>query len=142
MAGAPDRSQALIDDLLTLAQAGGVVGETEAASIATQVKERWQVVPSESAELTVETDQTVLADPSQLQQLLENLVANAIEHGDTDLTVSVGGLTDGFYVADGGVGIPKKERANVFEAGYSIAEEGTGFGLRIVRRMWTHTVGK
>lgn len=91
MAGALDRSQALIDDLLTLAQAGDVVGETEAVSIATQVKQCWQVVPSKSAELAVETDQTVLAAPSQLQQLLENLVANAIEHGDTDLTVSAGG---------------------------------------------------
>lgn len=135
VAGALDRSQALIDDLLTLAQAGDVAGETEAVSIATQVKECWQVVPSESAELTVETDQTVLADPSQLQQLLENLVANAIEHGGTNLTVSVGGLTDGFYVADDGVGIPEKERANAFEAGYSTAEEGTEFGLRIVRQI-------
>jgi len=48
------------------------------------------------------------------------------------VTVSVGGLQDGFYVADDGVGIPESERRDVFEAGYSTAVDGTGFGLRIV----------
>ncbi|GCF12470.1 hypothetical protein Harman_04050 [Haloarcula mannanilytica] len=48
-----------------------------------------------------------------------------------DLTLTVGELDDGFYVADDGVGIPAEERENVFEGGYSLAS-GPGFGLRIV----------
>jgi signal transduction histidine kinase len=35
-------------------------------------------------------------------------------------------------VADDGPGIPADEREAVFDAGYSTAEEGNGFGLRIV----------
>jgi signal transduction histidine kinase len=38
----------------------------------------------------------------------------------------------GFYVADDGPGIPESERGEVFEAGYSTSEDGTGFGLNIV----------
>jgi signal transduction histidine kinase len=51
------------------------------------------------------------------------------------ITVTVGATADGFYVADDGVGISESERDEVFEAGYSTAEDGTGFGLDIVREI-------
>lgn len=53
------------------------------------------------------------------------------------MTVTVGGLDDGsgFSVADDGPGIPRGEREDVFEAGYSMTEDGTGFGLSIVRQI-------
>ena len=41
-------------------------------------------------------------------------------------------MNEGFYVADTGPGIPPSDREDVFEAGYSTSEDGTGFGLRIV----------
>lgn len=34
-----------------------------------------------------------------------------------------------------GPGIPEKTRARIFEAGYTTAEEGTGYGLRIVKEV-------
>ncbi|WP_267162888.1 PAS domain S-box protein [Halovenus salina] len=130
-----NRMDALIEDLLTLAQSGETVGNTEAVSLSSLIEKCWEVVPSENAALTVETDQTISADRSRLQQLLENLFANAVEHGGKDVTVRVGDLKEGFYVADDGVGIPEGEREDIFEAGYSTAEEGTGFGLRIAKQI-------
>jgi signal transduction histidine kinase len=53
------------------------------------------------------------------------------------VTVTVGALPDGFYVEDDGPGIPKDTRDRIFEAGYSTADEGTGFGLRIVEQIAT-----
>jgi len=44
---------------------------------------------------------------------------------------------NGFYVEDDGPGIPEAKRAAVFEAGYSSSENGTGFGLRIVKQVVT-----
>jgi PAS domain S-box-containing protein len=62
---------------------------------------------------------------------------DAVEHGATnaDVTVTVGTLDDGFYVADDGPGIPNSERAAVFESGYSTTPDGTGFGLAIVEEV-------
>jgi signal transduction histidine kinase len=73
----------------------------------------------------------------RLQQLLENLFRNAVEHGGEDVTIRVGALDDaaGFYVADDGVGIPGEDRDEVFESGYSSATNGTGFGLAIVEEI-------
>jgi signal transduction histidine kinase len=51
------------------------------------------------------------------------------------VTVHVGESDGGFYVADDGPGIPEAERERIFEAGYSTADEGTGFGLRIVEQV-------
>jgi signal transduction histidine kinase len=51
------------------------------------------------------------------------------------VTVRVGDLGDGFYVADDGPGIPADRREDVFEPGYSTARDGTGFGLSIVREL-------
>jgi signal transduction histidine kinase len=67
--------------------------------------------------------------------LFENLFRNAVNHGGGEVTVTVGELADGFYVADGGAGIPDEERDDIFEAGYSTAGDGTGFGLEIVKEI-------
>lgn len=59
---------------------------------------------------------------------------NAVELTTPDVTVSVGELPGGFYVADDGPGIPPAERERVFDTGYSTTDDGTGFGLSIVQR--------
>jgi len=66
-------------------------------------------------------------------------------HSTAGVTITVGTMPDGFYVADGGPGIPEADRDDVFEAGYSTNDGGTGFGLDIVREIveahgWAITV--
>jgi signal transduction histidine kinase len=61
------------------------------------------------------------------------------------VTITVGHVEDGFYVADDGPGIPDGERDEIFEVGYSTADDGTGFGLDIVAEIvdahdWSITV--
>ena len=68
--------------------------------------------------------------------------------GSTDspgLSITVGALSDGFYVEDDGPGIPESDRDTVFKQGYSTADSGAGLGLAIVRRIadghdWSITV--
>jgi signal transduction histidine kinase len=130
-----ERSQALIKDLLTLAREGDRVDETDPVTLADVADGCWDTVETAAATLTVDTPQTIEADRSRLKQLFENLYRNAVEHGGDDVTVAVGAMDGGFYVADTGTGIPESERENVFEAGYSTNEDGTGFGLRIIEQI-------
>ncbi|MFB6309096.1 MAG: PAS domain-containing protein [Haloarculaceae archaeon] len=132
VADAHDRIESLIDDLLTLAREGEQVVETDAVDLAGVIQGCWRNVETTDATLVVEADRTIRADPSRLKRLLENLFRNAVEHAGDDVTVTVGDLDDGFYVADDGPGIPEDERDRVFEAGYSTTDTGTGFGLNIV----------
>jgi PAS domain S-box-containing protein len=134
---AHDRMAGLIDDLLSLAREGRPVEEMEAVDLGGVAEACWQTVETADATLAVETDRAIRADRSRLRQLLENLIRNAIHHGGEDVTVEIGDLDaeDGFYVADDGPGIPEKERATVFESGYTTAEGGTGFGLAIVKEI-------
>ena len=93
----------------------------------------WEATGSEDATLRVaEGDVTVHGDPVSTQQLFENLLRNAVEHGGETVTVEVGALADGFYLEDDGPGIPAEEREQVFDSGYTTSDDGTGFGLRIV----------
>jgi len=132
-----DRSEDLIDDLLTLARQGETVGEREPVDLADIAESIWETTDTKGATLSPGVDRTIDADRSHLRQLLENLFTNAIEHGGTGVTVRVGTVDDGFYVEDTGPGIPEADRAAVFEAGYSTAESGTDFALRIVEQVAT-----
>ena len=162
-AAAVDRTFELIADLLTLAKQGEKPRELESVGLRETVEECWATVATGDATLVVESDRRVLADPSRLKQLLENLIGNSVEHGSTDsraepgdavahggddVTVTVGAVTPmytatradtslptGFYVADDGPGIPEAERDRVFEVGYTTDRDGTGFGLNIVREV-------
>ena len=147
---AAGRMETLIEDLLTLSKAGETVDEPEPVSLRSLALDCSSVVAG-NASVTVEVpeDRRVEADPGRLRQLLENLLRNGVEHGSSPdaaaVTITVGALPDGFFVADDGPGIPPEERERVFDHGYSTAPSGTGFGLHIVRRIaeahgWTVSV--
>ena len=70
---------------------------------------------------------------------------DSVEHGSAEtveadgarkrgVTVTVGDVDGGFYVADDGPGVPEDDREKVFDSGYSTAGS-TGLGLRIVERV-------
>ncbi|SDY40071.1 PAS domain S-box-containing protein [Halobellus clavatus] len=131
------RMAALIDNLLTLTREGREVTDTQPVDLATMIDGCWENVETNEAVLITNIDRGVRADRSRLKQVFENLFRNAVEHGGTDVTVTVGELDDGFYIEDDGPGIPSGERDEVFEAGYSRSSEGTGFGLSIVEQVVT-----
>ena len=165
VARAHERMNALITDLLTLARQGEADRDPTAVELAESVNECWQHVETGDARLVAETDQTIVADPGRLRQLLENLIHNAVDHGSAahsaadgsgqtlgqegDLTITVGALEsgDGFYVADDGPGIPADQRDQIFQSGWSSSDDGTGFGLAIVSEIasshdWAITVAE
>ncbi len=130
-----DRMEALVEDVLTLARVGDAATDLEPISLDAVTAESWELVVADAATLVVDSDRFVRADRGMLQQLLENLLGNAVEHGGPEVTVRVGGTDDGFFVADDGPGIPEADREQVFESGYSTEREGTGFGLHIAAQI-------
>ncbi|WP_256295913.1 histidine kinase N-terminal 7TM domain-containing protein [Haloarchaeobius salinus] len=165
IADANDRMQEIIDDTLSLARMETNSLDEEWVPLREAATDAWHVVDTGGARLAIEADGSVYADPGRLQTLFENCFRNSVEHGatsgrttsddphehgapgdTTELSVSVGTLADGFYVADDGVGIPESIRDDIFETGVSADEDGTGFGLAIVERVasdhgWTVELG-
>ena len=143
-----DRMEAIITDLLTLARQGNVVDEPEPVRLVTLIEEVRTTVGMESDRIVVADDVVVPADRSRLAQLFENLLGNAVRHAGDDVVVTVGSLPEGgFYVADNGPGIAPDRREQVFEAGMTTEDDGTGFGLKIVAEIadahgWTVDIGE
>ena len=78
-------------------------------------------------------------DPTQIQQVLVNLIKNALQamtKGGT-LTLQTGEGADGVWVsvADTGGGIPQEQINRIFEPFYTTKKKGTGLGLMIVQRI-------
>jgi len=130
-----DRMETIIEDVLTLARQGQSIGETASIDLASIAPDAWEHVDSKDARLEVTDTCELEADYNRLLHVFENLYRNAIEHGNDDVTVTVGTDDDGFFVADNGPGIPESERDEVFESGYTTEETGTGFGLAIVSQV-------
>jgi len=89
---------------------------------------------------------TAGADVDRLEQVLANLVDNAIKYGRPHGTVTVGGreTDDGkleVFVQDDGAGIPAESLKRVFERFYRVdkarsrEQGGTGLGLSIVKHI-------
>jgi two-component system phosphate regulon sensor histidine kinase PhoR len=93
------------------------------------------------------------ADANRLEQVLANLVDNAIKYGRAEGTVIVGGQqTDAdkleLFVQDDGPGIPPESLDRVFERFYRVdkarsrEQGGTGLGLSIVKHIVQSHGGK
>ncbi|WP_299235121.1 ATP-binding protein [Natronomonas sp.] len=150
LAAEHDRMEEMIDELLTLAREGETVAETEPVRLAPLVEDCWEpfCCAEDAIRLALDEDVTVEAERSRLRRLVENLLRNSVEHGASPVTVTVGELDDGgFYVSDDGPGIAPEDRDDVFEPGVTSEEDGTGFGLTIVKRIadahgWDVTVSE
>ena len=78
-------------------------------------------------------------DATQLQQVLVNLIKNAMQamtRGGT-LTLQTGEAAEGVWVSviDTGGGIPQEQINRIFEPFFTTKKKGTGLGLMIVQRI-------
>ena len=98
----------------------------------------------------------VRADENALQQILANLISNAVKYGDPGRWIRVeadAGESDGdpevrIRICDRGRGIPKEEKGRVFDAFYRGAAagegniQGSGLGLKLARDLAQGMGGK
>ncbi|MGD8494819.1 MAG: ATP-binding protein [Gemmatimonadales bacterium] len=149
-----DRMQRLVDDLLDLTriESGGWLPDPQEVEIGPMVEAVWRrmepVATSRSIDLAIGGgDARALADPEALDQVLANLLDNAVRYSPEGGTVTVrvrradGGPRIRVEVSDQGPGIPSEQQERVFErfyrvdAGRTRTAGGTGLGLAIVKHL-------
>ena len=92
------------------------------------------------AEVIVEDGRSIRADPMRLEQMIDNLLGNALVHGRAPYTVCVRphGQLVCIDVVDEGDGVPPEFRDRLFDE-YSRANDkvanGSGLGLYVVRTL-------
>ena len=128
------RAQDIVTELGRLTRHGAASVDPEDVSLAEVANEAWLIIRPESASLRVE-DRRIIAEPSLLQGLFENLFRNAIDHGGHDVHVRVGSIDGGFFVEDTGDGVQGTDVERIFEHGFSGNGQGTGIGLTVVKRI-------
>jgi signal transduction histidine kinase len=142
-----NRVESLLTDLSRIGSIACPVSETETLSLAAVAREVWAAGSYEDATLEVATNAAVDAETDRLQLLLRELFDNAVTHGDTPVTVTVGDTDSGFFVADNGPGIPEGDRDEVLDQGFGTTRYGEGYGLFLVDTAarahgWTVSVGE
>lgn len=151
-----DRMQHLVDDLLDLArlESGGWTPDLEDVELGDVARRVWRRLEpradSRSVGLRIDVQSStdrVLADPEALEQIMSNLLDNAIRYSPDEeivtVTVRETGERDALRieVTDAGPGIASEHVDRVFErfyradAGRSRAAGGTGLGLSIVKHL-------
>lgn len=147
------RLEHLVDDLFVLAQAdaGMLTVEkqpTKLDEIVRQVVERMQKKAGDKQiqiRLVSPSLPIVFVDPTRMEQVLINLVDNAIRYTPTKGQIIVQSKIEGKWlevsVSDTGIGIPKEELPRIWDRLYRVeksrsrARGGTGLGLAIVKQI-------
>jgi signal transduction histidine kinase len=79
------------------------------------------------------------ADPTQMEQVLLNLIHNAVqameEGGTLTVTTRVTGESVTITLRDTGDGIPRSDMVKVFQPFYTTKHRGSGLGLPIVKKI-------
>lgn len=149
-----DRLTFLIEDLLTISrlESGQILMNLQQVNLHEETQRVTDDLRARALEKkvtldnAVPTDLTARADADRLQQVLTNLVENAIKYGRAEGRVIIGGQPkpDGkieLWVQDDGPGIPLESRDRVFERFYRVdrarsrEKGGTGLGLSIVKHI-------
>lgn len=146
------RLERLVDDLATLWRAEssdlplGLACVDGAAAVEAARARHAAAAAARSVTVSVGgTPARVMADPMRLDQVLDNLLGNAIRHGREGGVVALGLRPEGceavFTVQDDGPGLDPAEAARVFDRFYradpsrSRGVGGSGLGLAIARSL-------
>ena len=139
------RLSRLVESLLALARADAqatAIGPVDVLQAVEERVEAWEDVARErGVEIVVDArPATARSAPDRLAQVLDNLLANALEVSSpgSSVTVSVGHEDEWveLHVVDDGPGMNADERKRAFDRFWKgSADHGTGLGLAIVRRL-------
>jgi two-component system phosphate regulon sensor histidine kinase PhoR len=148
-----ERLQLLIEDLLVISEleSGRVQLHRQSVRLSSIVEKVFEDFKTRAASRRIELlDHTagmvVFGDPARLEQVLGNLIENAIKYGRADGPIIVGArsLESGeveVSVQDNGPGIPAESLERLFERFYRVdkarsrEQGGTGLGLSIVKHL-------
>jgi signal transduction histidine kinase len=155
----------LVDELLDVSriQTGRIefrYADVDLSELANEVATRMQLTTSTHAiSVRRDSENVVTADRDHLEQVLNNLVTNAIKYSPTGGTITIDVRPDGdgvrLSVTDQGIGIPEKELDAIFGLFYRSPDRaardaaGMGLGLYISReivvrhggRIWAESGG-
>jgi signal transduction histidine kinase len=135
-----DRLSRLVNGLLALARAerGGGTDKREVVRLEATLLDRqrtWQPFAAERAiAVAVDSppDLAVMATPDHLTQVLDNLIANALDASPDNSTIillaRIGGFTATVHVIDQGPGLTAEQRARAFDRFWRADESRSGFG--------------
>ena len=139
-----DRLSGIVDRLLVMAREieEGTSAHVDLREAADRAAARWD-------ERAGDRDSTVVArgeggsarvDPTDLDQILDNLLDNATSYAPGEVTIESGGSNGRVFVAveDRGPGIASEDLARVterFYRGHGVPSGGSGLGLAIARQL-------
>jgi signal transduction histidine kinase len=151
------RLSSIIDALLRLSRAGRIVYQWQVVDLSAALRRIVDAQAAVIAEKGVQVEQNALApawgDPTALEQVFANLVANAVNYLDPRRPgrIVVGQVAHGeqgsqtsatethtYFVRDNGQGIPDDAQQRVFHAFQRLHPEtapGEGIGLTLVSRI-------
>ncbi|WP_330277649.1 HAMP domain-containing histidine kinase [Lentzea sp. NBC_00516] len=145
------RMSRLVNGLLALARAEADVPHPEPVQVLDVVAERftaWRAAADErSISLVSEGfDIRVLATPGHLEQVLDNVLSNALEVSPDGATILVRTTRPGLVeIIDAGPGLPEADRARAFDRFWRgqglTGKGGSGLGLAIVKQLVTDDGG-
>ncbi|WP_059104507.1 transporter substrate-binding domain-containing protein [Shouchella shacheensis] len=121
----PKKQKQTVVDVATLLEESTALFERSAQGAGVQLVKLWK------------SDLCVFADPSQLKQVLINLIINGIDAmnslNEGNLTVEARKNTDRVTIAiiDEGMGFTEEQRMRAYEPFFTTKENGTGLGLAI-----------
>jgi signal transduction histidine kinase len=149
-----DRLRDMVDGLLTLARAdAGAEGSArvDAAALMRERVDVWLPLADEH-EVTLNADLDgplpVRAAPGRLGQVIDNLIANAIEASPEGGTVTLSARTSPpwveLHLRDDGPGLTQEQRERAFDRFWRAGSGGggSGLGLAIVKRLVTADEGE
>jgi len=151
--GRAQRMTQLLDDVMIYARAGKTTESAavmSAAALTAEIAVTLQV-PDGYRILTDRSLEQVSVQRAPLEQVIHNLIGNAIKHHDRNRgSVRIWAVDMGerhrFFIADDGPGIPEQYREAVFEMFTTLKPrdevEGSGMGLALVRKVVTGLGGE
>jgi len=142
------RMQTLISDLLAYSRVGRfelVLQPTNLEKVVEKVRSDLQaVIQNKGAQIEMESLPTLCADPTQIQQLMQNLIANAIKYCQADVPIIQIRATSAqnnwtISVQDNGISIDPQYAERIFVIFQRLHNKdtysGTGIGLAICKKI-------